>query len=173
MHAEEADANHSTKKFSCFRGPKSDHFLASSVCQCRVSSYWILFKLDLLLHGFLQVVTWICHNWHACCTWIWWNYYMDMMKLFCKLPKLFYMFISGPVPNKTKLTKISKLDEASALTSRLIHYHFKVLWKGVECWSTQCLGYVVPLAMFFIGPESDHWLCLSLTNSLTNSLTPV
>ena len=23
---------------------------------------------------------------------------------------------------------------------------------------------------FFIGPESDHWLCLSLTDSLTNSL---
>ena len=25
----------------------------------------------------------------------------------------------------------------------------------------------------FIGPESDHWLCLSLTHSLTDSLTPV
>ena len=25
--------------------------------------------------------------------------------------------------------------------------------------------------MFFIGPESDHWLCLSVTNSLTDSLT--
>ena len=24
---------------------------------------------------------------------------------------------------------------------------------------------------FFIGPESDHWECLSLTHSLTNSLT--
>ena len=25
---------------------------------------------------------------------------------------------------------------------------------------------------FFIGPESDHWQCLSLTDSLTDSLTP-
>ena len=25
--------------------------------------------------------------------------------------------------------------------------------------------------MFFIGPESNHWLCLSLTHSLTDSLT--
>ena len=25
--------------------------------------------------------------------------------------------------------------------------------------------------LLFIGPESDHWLCLSLTDSLTNSLT--
>ena len=25
--------------------------------------------------------------------------------------------------------------------------------------------------VFFIGPESDHWLCLSLTHSLTDSLT--
>ena len=25
--------------------------------------------------------------------------------------------------------------------------------------------------MFFIGPESDHWLCLSLTPYLTHSLT--
>ena len=35
------------------------------------------------------------------------------------------------------------------------------------------LGTVVPLAMFLslvliIGPESDHWLCLSLPNSLTD-----
>ena len=26
---------------------------------------------------------------------------------------------------------------------------------------------------FFIGPESDHWECLSVTDSLTDSLTPV
>ena len=26
------------------------------------------------------------------------------------------------------------------------------------------------ILLFFIGPESDHWQCLSLTNSLTNSL---
>ena len=26
-------------------------------------------------------------------------------------------------------------------------------------------------ACFFIGPESNHWLCLSLTDSLTDSLT--
>ena len=24
------------------------------------------------------------------------------------------------------------------------------------------------IPMFFIGPESDHWLCLSLTHSLTD-----
>ena len=28
-----------------------------------------------------------------------------------------------------------------------------------------------PLTSIFIGPESDHWLCLSLTHSLTDSLT--
>ena len=27
------------------------------------------------------------------------------------------------------------------------------------------------LYIFIIGPESDHWECLSLTNSLTHSLT--
>ena len=27
------------------------------------------------------------------------------------------------------------------------------------------------LSHIFIGPESDHWECLSLTHSLTNSLT--
>ena len=31
-----------------------------------------------------------------------------------------------------------------------------------------CWGHCVPL--IFIGPESDHWQCLSLTDSLTNSL---
>ena len=28
-----------------------------------------------------------------------------------------------------------------------------------------------PTPVIFIGPESDHWECLSLTNSLTHSLT--
>ena len=32
---------------------------------------------------------------------------------------------------------------------------------------------VLKMFSFFIGPESDHWLCLSLTDSLTDSLTPV
>ena len=27
------------------------------------------------------------------------------------------------------------------------------------------------MSWVFIGPESDHWQCLSVTNSLTNSLT--
>ena len=27
--------------------------------------------------------------------------------------------------------------------------------------------------VLFIGPESDHWECLSVTDSLTDSLTPV
>ena len=27
--------------------------------------------------------------------------------------------------------------------------------------------------LIFIGPESDHWECLSLTHSLTDALTPV
>ena len=29
----------------------------------------------------------------------------------------------------------------------------------------------MPIEDLFIGPESDHWQCLSLTDSLTNSLT--
>ena len=32
-----------------------------------------------------------------------------------------------------------------------------------------CLFYL--MLTIFIGPESDHWLCLSLIHSLTNSLT--
>ena len=28
------------------------------------------------------------------------------------------------------------------------------------------------MGCIIIGPESDHWLCLSLTDSLTHSLTP-
>ena len=30
---------------------------------------------------------------------------------------------------------------------------------------------ILPCSFVFIGPESDHWECLSLTNSLTYSLT--
>ena len=30
---------------------------------------------------------------------------------------------------------------------------------------------IFPFQILFIGPESDHWLCLSVTPSLTHSLT--
>ena len=33
--------------------------------------------------------------------------------------------------------------------------------------------YIMSLIILFIGPESDHWQCLSLTNSLTHSLRNV
>ena len=32
-------------------------------------------------------------------------------------------------------------------------------------------GRIISTIDIFIGPESDHWQCLSLTDSLTNSLT--
>ena len=34
-----------------------------------------------------------------------------------------------------------------------------------------CSGKMQRRYTVFIGPESDHWLCLSVTNSLTDSLT--
>ena len=34
----------------------------------------------------------------------------------------------------------------------------------------QLCGKMQITGTIFIGPESDHWLCLSLTDSLTNSL---
>ena len=37
--------------------------------------------------------------------------------------------------------------------------------------SFQCDHGPVKHFLFFIGPESDHWQCLSLTDLLTNSLT--
>ena len=33
------------------------------------------------------------------------------------------------------------------------------------------IGFLFVQGVFFIGPESDHWQCLSVTHSLTNSLT--
>ena len=33
------------------------------------------------------------------------------------------------------------------------------------------VGGAAQLVDIFIGPESDHWLCLSLNHSLTDSLT--
>ena len=44
----------------------------------------------------------------------------------------------------------------------------------LRCRVVICLKRTVPLEMgyvLFIGPESDHWLCLSVTHSLTDSLT--
>ena len=87
MHAEEADTNHSTKKFSCFRGPKSDHFLASSVRQSVIVLDFVQIGFVKLLHGFLQVVTRICQIW-----------YIDFYKLIHGLLYCWYMALSELIP---------------------------------------------------------------------------
>ena len=44
------------------------------------------------------------------------------------------------------------------------------LWAGGEGGTQVRFDAVVPSTIFlFIGPESDHWQCLSVTHSLTNS----
>ena len=53
------------------------------------------------------------------------------------------------------------LLENTAVVRILVRHHLSDI---NEIWP-QCF---MP---FFIGPESDHWLCLSLTPSLTHSLT--
>ena len=50
---------------------------------------------------------------------------------------------------------------------------FRVFDKNSSGYVHHCPAYchhvvVVLLSIFFIGPESDHWLCLSVTHSLTN-----
>ena len=40
-----------------------------------------------------------------------------------------------------------------------------------ESLSAGCYMYLTSDHLIFIGPESDHWECLSLTHSLTHSLT--
>ena len=78
--------------FSCaiFFGPESDHCLVLSVCQ----SPFFVKDLSKFLHGFLQVVTWICQNIYMdfsnmshrfvnVATCICWSCYVDLSKLFC------------------------------------------------------------------------------------------
>ena len=47
--------------------------------------------------------------------------------------------------------------------SNLLHNHFESMI------ITKCICRAFCVSMFFIGPESDHWECLSLTGSLTHS----
>ena len=80
-----------------------------------------------MMHGFLQVVTWICQS----C-------YMDLLKLLHGFVKV-VLFISQPLPSKTKL----KFDQDfKACEASVVYY-----WTSQ---STQCLWSVVPLAMFFL-----------------------
>ena len=80
-----------------FIGPKSDHCLVLSVSPlltglvkfCR--KYWICQSclVDLLLHGYVKIDTWICKNW-----------YMDLSKLLHEYVKV-VLCICRPLPNKT------------------------------------------------------------------------
>ena len=61
------------------------------------------------------------------------------------------------------------------MTRRSI-YRTKEIWLGRQSeayYTSVCLRSYISVCSIdlFIGPESDHWLCLSVTNSLTDSLT--
>ena len=67
---------------------------------------------------------------------------MDLLNCYRDLSKLFYVFLAlCQTKQSPSLTKISKLVEASALKLRCLMGQ-----------STQCLGSVVPWAIFFETP---------------------
>ena len=55
-------------------------------------------------------------------------------------------------------------------TGFIVHHNYQSLSFGRSC-TFALLFYTLPKMFLFIGPESDHWQCLSVTHSLTDSLT--
>ena len=82
----------------------------------------------------------------------------------------FYHFSEASEGNRTensfKLIQIYSTlirSELSTVESKAL----RILYKGLKVGKIPTFDYVV----VFIGPESDHWLCLSLIHTLTHSPT--
>ena len=102
----------------------------------------LLHGLSKLTHQFLKVFTWI----YQIYTWISISWNMDLSKLLRGFVKV-VLCISLLLPNKTKL----KFEQ-----------DFKACWRCLMNQSTQCLGSVVPLAMFTMTMTQclRSWWCL-------------
>ena len=68
---------------------------------------------------------------------------------------------------------------SAALSQTSDHITTFLVWRGTKekettdkelCSNYQTCKFPICIPSEIIGPESDHWLCLSLTHSLTNSL---
>ena len=65
-----------------------------------------------------------------------------------------------------------KITFATFVSPNCLFHLMKYKSFGVTCSSAPCESlFIVYQSNFFIGPESDHWLCLSLTDWLTDWLT--
>ena len=78
-------------------------------------------------------------------------------------------------PCQKALKQLKRLDQSHLFLVQQCTNHnsfcqvFFFFWPKVTFWfNFNCGSFKCSI---FIGPESDHWLCLSLTNSLTDSLT--
>ena len=118
---------------------------------------WILFKLlDLskLLHGFIEVVKFICQNWYMdfselLCgfvkvpTWICQSSYMDLLSYYTDLS-----IFSRTLPNKTKL----KLDQ-DFKASRSFYFEIKLLNE-----SKSSMPWVH--CAFYLSEYATLWVCV-------------
>ena len=90
---------------------------------------------------------------------------------FCNFRLYFWWFLT--VVDRMVIFVLACRPPASAKRERILNWQlwYNIVTDIIEV-SSSSSSY-----SFFIGPESDHWLCLSLTHSLTNwlthSLTPV
>ena len=148
-----------------FIRPKSNHCrVTESLSQSRFEfcSYrWICqscyMYFSRLLHGFVKVDMLISIScWMDFSKLIIWSGYMDLIKLLNGYVKVFYVFLAlCQTKPSWSLTKISKLDEASALN----------WW----CWmsqSTQCLGFVLPMAMYYISLLCMYYMLCSCASCM-------
>ena len=84
---------------------------------------------------------------------------------FCNFRFYFWWFLT--VVDRMVIFVLACRPPASAKRERILNWQlwYNTITDIIEV-SSSSSSY-----SFFIGPESDHWLCLSLTHSLTNWLT--
>ena len=115
---------------------------------------WIFLKLLDMLHGFLEVVTWICQVWY---TWISLSCFMDFFKIDTCISLSCYMDLSKLLFGFVKV--ITWICQRCSMNFSPFAKQYRVeVWQRFQSsmkpllWtkgqSTQCCGYVVPLAMF-------------------------
>ena len=170
----------------CFLQPSMETILFGviQVVTCFVF-YSIIGLILLLYNGILDMLTWV-----AGCSDAWgWEAPPDPQMVATSWSNYKSCLIFNATWSNAKKCIFHNLGrlvlvEKSVVDGRQhhqVHLGDLLRWLFVFCclYFVFCILYFIfwmlyfVLCIIFIGPESDHWLCLSVTNWLTDSLTPV
>ena len=145
------------------------------LCRCNECATWraglTLSPFSLLTIGKRQVSGWSFWGIHVnLCIWLAPREVIPLILTTSRSKgnekKIVLLSDNHPIHPVSSTKRIHRKRKKEWLQTNL-HFHsigHTLTFKEDICAISECV---------FIGPESDHWLCLSVTHSLTHSLTPV